>query len=220
MPGNLNKTLIISTVFNGSFPRLEKYAEMDLSQLGEVLSHEVSYLGDTQIRKVVSKIHPSDAGVSLVERLAMQAEAVQKAMMYSKLLESFDQYNQYLGKWDTDKYPLKRDVAMYLKRGFEFVKEKWGVERESLLSSRKIREISYTRKALFYALSRKFPSSGCKRNEGLSTPDIGAIFNRDHSTVVVTLKEFRGKISEPKVKDPDLVELVLREAVGALGGIR
>jgi hypothetical protein len=199
---------------------LEELAGDKISELGRQICAETFYVGDTKGTRLKLKLHPNDVGGNLYETLKRVAEGIPKLKMYQQIMGQFDSYNEYLGRWDTDKYPLKRDVAMYLKRGFEYVKERWGVEREELLSSRKIKVISYTRKALFYALSRKFPSSGCRRKEGLSTVDIGAIFNRDHATVVVALKEFRRKIGEPKVKDSDLVELVLREAVGALGGIK
>jgi hypothetical protein len=194
---------------------LEELTRGSLYDLGKQIRVDTSYVGDTKQTRLKIQMHPTDMGMDLGNALLRIAQNIPRMKCYHEVMRYFEGQNQYLGDWKTDKYPLGQDVALYMKRGFEFALSEWGVSREELVSSSKVRDIARVRKAFFYALHQKF-SNGSGRKDRLSTPDIGAILCKDHSTVVLALKEIKSKLGESKVKSPDLVEMVLREGVEAL----
>lgn len=193
---------------------LEELTRGSLYDLGKQIRVETSYVGTTERTRLKIQMHPTDMGMDLGNALVRIAQNIPRMKIYQEVMRYFEGQNKYLGDWKTDKYPLGQDVAMYLKRGYEFALDEWEVSQEDLTSSRKGRDIARVRKAFFYALHQKF-SNGSGRKDRLSTPEIGAIFCKDHSTVVLALKEIKQKIGESKVRSPDLIEMVLREGVSA-----
>jgi hypothetical protein len=203
---------------------LESLAEASVSSLGKQVSLDVSYAGAERIVGIDLKIRPNDVGRELYDVLRRFVETIENNKGYRKVMNYFGDYDQYLGEWKSGEFPFRNNVGECLKRVFEYTEERWGVTREQLLSSDRTRNVSRVRKAAYCVLKRNFPNvynDGGKRGiKGLSTDDIGKIFGgRSHSLFVVFSKDLKGIISNSKVKDPSLVEMVLEEAVKALGGI-
>ena len=218
---------IINIIVSGEFgvKTLEGLIKGSLSEMGEQISLDVGSVDNTPFTRVNVRIRPDDVGRGIYETLKNIAENVVKCEKYQETMTYFGGYNKYLGNWDTERFPLKMDVGLYLNEAYRFAEEKWGVTREELVSKGGLHKISRVRGAIFYALKRKFPNGnydvgGGEGVVGLSTVDIGEIFGKDHSTVCVVLKEIRKVLSEPKVKRTGVVGDILEEVVNALGGVK
>ena len=79
------------------------------------------------------------------------------------------------------------------------VSEKYGIEVDALLSKKKTKEISYARHIAVYLIRKLID---------LSLPDIGKIFNRDHTTIMNSIERIKCELEDSPQTKKDIDSLI------------
>lgn len=89
-------------------------------------------------------------------------------------------------------------VGVTIDRILEKVAKKYGVSTEDIRGSKRTKEIAWARHISIY-LIRKLTD--------MSLPQIGKIFNRDHTTVINSLKTIEKELGSNSITDIDIADL-------------
>ena len=163
---------------------------------------------DTELRTAIFKNKASSMGISIPNDILIflaqsikdnvrQIEGVLKKISSMSMLENRPIDMELARRCISD----IADVAVTINETviINAVSEKYGIEVDALLSKKKTKEISYARHIAVYLIRKLID---------LSLPDIGKIFNRDHTTIMNSIERIKCELEDSPQTKKDIDSLI------------